>query len=665
MIEPDSDMARSFFAETISDQIHLVAIIPDGATIGRSFGIDIETAIAWATAQNGQGKNVYWTVNGVRAGVNKKPTKADITHARFVHVDIDPPKDGSAWDRNKALADLQGLASQPSLVIDSGNGLQAFWRLDGQAYTQEQVEAVNVAIRDHFGADKCHNIDRLMRVPGFVNYPNKKKRDAGRVPALASWVQEDSGEAFTLDQIAAALPTDTPFEEAANSAPQLPAGLHTLAMAPKGQDRSDDAFAFACAAIRERWSDAQITNILLDARYTVSAHCLDQDDPQRAAQRAIDNARKAEGGQRDSQETTKPAFHFTPVGQLQYCAPEFLIDGLIETDSLGLIFGDPGCGKSFLAIDLGMSVATGEEFHGRAVKQGPVFFIAGEGHNGLTRRMAAWAKDRGIESLRDIPLFKSNRAAQLLDADSAAQVTEAVAGLAEQCGNPALIIIDTLARNFGSGDENSTKDMSEFVAAVDEMKAHFSGCTVLIVHHTGHAEKGRARGAMALKGALDCEYMVVKKRTRVHLSNTKMKDAEPPRPMVFELKTVELGEDVSSAVLESTDAPEEQDGLTPTQRLARNAFIDAAAHSGTDNGDGSIAVHLEDWRKEFYAQHTGDSPDTKRKAFGRLRDKLQQLGLVTVENDFYVWRDATIALEIDCQRTSLVNGGTAGHVADI
>ena len=72
------------------------------------------------------------------------------------------------------------------------------------------------------------------------------------------------------------------------------------------------------------------------------------------------------------------AFQFMAVGDLKYRPPEYLIDGLIETETLGLLFGDPGCGKSFVGADIGLSVATGAPFHGRKVKQGAVFLIAGE-----------------------------------------------------------------------------------------------------------------------------------------------------------------------------------------------------------------------------------------------------------------------------------------------
>jgi hypothetical protein len=274
----------------------------------------------------------------------------------------------------------------------------------------------------------------------------------------------------------------------------------------------------------------------------------------------------------------KPAaqFNFIAVADLKYRAPEYIIGELIETDTLGLMFGDPGCGKSFLAVDIALSVATGTPFHGRDTKQGAVFFIAGEGHNGLARRFAAWGQARGV-SLAGVPLFKSERAAQFLDGESAKAVADAVEGLAAQHGLPALIIIDTLARNFGAGDENNTKDMSEFVVAIDDLKARFPGCSVLIVHHSGHAAKERARGAMALKGALDCEFRVEKDGHEIRLINTKMKDAEPPQDVYFSFKAVDLDGIAKSAVLEATEAPERQHKLTPAQRLAQETYVTAAA----------------------------------------------------------------------------------------
>ena len=73
----------------------------------------------------------------------------------------------------------------------------------------------------------------------------------------------------------------------------------------------------------------------------------------------------------------------------------WLVKGFLEMDSLSLMFGEPGCGKSFVAIDLACCVATGHSWHGKAIKRpGSVFYIAGEGFNGLSRRLMAWQTDQ-------------------------------------------------------------------------------------------------------------------------------------------------------------------------------------------------------------------------------------------------------------------------------
>ncbi|MEM9085787.1 MAG: AAA family ATPase [Pseudomonadota bacterium] len=345
----------------------------------------------------------------------------------------------------------------------------------------------------------------------------------------------------------------------------------------------------------------------------------------------------------NKQESRRAGFEFVAVGDLKYRPPEFLIDGMIETDSLGLFFGDPGCGKSFLAVDLALSVASGTAFHGRNVKSGPVFYIAGEGHNGLARRFEAWSRRRGV-ALQGVPLFKSTRAAQLLDGESAKAVSEAVHELAEQHGAPALIEIDTLARNFGPGDENSTAEMGKFIAAVDDLKAQFPGCTIAIVHHSGHADKQRARGAMALKGALDFEYRMEKNEATIRLTNTKMKDAEPPAPIAFTLEGVQLDDGASSAALIETDVPASCTRLKGKAQVAMTALTDALARHGrtgmgSDYPKGVKVVSIEHWRAACTAHEltTGSSDSAARTAFMRAKERLIERDLVRGFNNHF-WK---------------------------
>ena len=200
----------------------------------------------------------------------------------------------------------------------------------------------------------------------------------------------------------------------------------------------------------------------------------------------------------------KLAFEFSRADSLTLSEIRWIVDDYIEADSLAQVFGDPGGGKSFVSIDLACCVATGKDWHGHQVQQGAVFYIAGEGHNGLARRFKGWELGNGT-TLDGAPLFKSHRAAQLYDATEAALVADAIKTLSAECGHvPSMIVIDTLARNMG-GDENSTQDMNSFIQHLDTYLRQDYKCCVLVVHHSGAMDKDRSRGSTALKGALDAE----------------------------------------------------------------------------------------------------------------------------------------------------------------
>ena len=237
----------------------------------------------------------------------------------------------------------------------------------------------------------------------------------------------------------------------------------------------------------------------------------------------------------------KLAFEFTRADSLELTEIKWVVDDYIEADSLAQVFGDPGGGKSFVAIDLACCVATGKPWHGHDVKQGSVFYIAGEGHNGLARRLKAWQIGNGT-SLANIPLYKSHRAAQLYDATEAAVVAESIKQLSAEANCiPSMIVIDTLARNHG-GDENSTQDMNAFIQHLDVYLRQPWKCCVMVVHHSGVADKDRSRGSTALKGALDAEYkcQLDSGTKTIAFESKKMKDAEMPSPKNFQITQVDL-----------------------------------------------------------------------------------------------------------------------------
>jgi hypothetical protein len=234
---------------------------------------------------------------------------------------------------------------------------------------------------------------------------------------------------------------------------------------------------------------------------------------------------------------------FTKVSDLlsDIKSVQWLIDNYLETDALSMVFGPSGGGKSFTVVDMACCVATGTPWHGMAVKQGAVFYIAGEGHNGLARRFKAWTKARGVEITKDTPFFKSNRAIMMLNATAASELSAEVDRLAKETGmEPVLVIVDTLARNFGDGDENKQQDANLFIEHLDEFIRRRWKCNVMTVHHSGH-DMDRARGSSALKGAMDQEIWVKGQAGHIELKVTKMKDAEIPVDRRFRINQIDLG----------------------------------------------------------------------------------------------------------------------------
>ncbi len=223
--------------------------------------------------------------------------------------------------------------------------------------------------------------------------------------------------------------------------------------------------------------------------------------------------------------------------------PEFIIENLIVKGSFAVLFGAPGVGKSFLALAWAFAVAAGESWLDRKVIGGPVIYIAAEGSGGLKLRVTALLRHEDYGN--DTPCRFLDRPISLTDSD---EVKAFIAEIKNSVGKPALIIIDTLARCFVGGDENSAKDMGLFIHGVETIKRE-TGATVLVVHHTGKNEKSGARGSSALMGAADTMISCGGDMGLLGLKCEKQKDAEEFQKISLSFRTIELENGQSSCVL--------------------------------------------------------------------------------------------------------------------
>lgn len=205
--------------------------------------------------------------------------------------------------------------------------------------------------------------------------------------------------------------------------------------------------------------------------------------------------------------------------------PEYLLNPMLPKTGLTVMFGPSGTFKSFVAFDWSLCVAAGVDWFGRKVQQAPVVYLAGEGVGGLKLRLEAWQETHPFADAEKRFHLLPN-AVNLLDPDEKMRVFNALQGVAEELAEPCgLLVVDTMARSLIGGDENSAKDVGQFVANIDEIVRPQA---VLVVHHTG--KDGVAeRGSSSLRGAADSMVKTnrsAKNRRKVTLSCEKSKDAE-------------------------------------------------------------------------------------------------------------------------------------------
>ena len=259
-------------------------------------------------------------------------------------------------------------------------------------------------------------------------------------------------------------------------------------------------------------------------------------------------------------ERPRGAFFVEPVSRIiqQVDEPNWLIDDVIEQESLVSVFGAPKSGKSFVAIAMAASIASGKEFFGHGVKKkSSVLYVAGEGLRGIRSRCSI-LDDR--ESLADAPFYISNRTVRINDdADFTALIAE-IEMIVASHGELNLLVLDTFQRVF-SGNENSSEDVGGFISKLDKLIADYK-CCVLMVHHTGHGNADRARGSSVIPASLDNEFKVVRDKDspddEMHLTfeQTLNKDSLHNTRLAFKLvdHSVTINDKkISSAYLEKIE----------------------------------------------------------------------------------------------------------------
>lgn len=224
-VAPDNEAAFMFLARwSLQGPWVLTAIGTDKKSIEtKTFDKTSRKKLnSWLEDNNGF-RNIYFSVNPTIDEVSKKADRADIKEVAWLHVDIDPrAREDIDAERVRILQLLEnppGGVPKPNCIVFSGGGFQGFWKLEtpipinGDVHLAEEAKRYNLQLESTFGGDHCHNVDRIMRLPGTINLPDAKKIRIGRVPVLAKLVEFNDEIAYPLTLFKPAPALQAPGEQ--------------------------------------------------------------------------------------------------------------------------------------------------------------------------------------------------------------------------------------------------------------------------------------------------------------------------------------------------------------------------------------------------------------------------------------------------------------------
>jgi hypothetical protein len=550
---------------------------PDKANLFPITRQGMAEAVAYAVEQNRRGDNVYVGVNPRRPGTpdNKRASARDIEIAFWHFADLDHLEVVNLARERLKASDIRPMVQVTTGRIPSPR-VHLYWQLEEPVRNLEAWSRRQEGIADTLSGDRVIDTPRVMRLSGMVSYPSPKKEGQGYVTEIVT-IKSDFDEErlpVTPEQIVREFPIKPKAEE--SPAPAVAEGQTTLgAMA---RSRSDELIA-ACLS-GSHWHNnmrdlvahlvgigtpkavimAMAPAITLPG-YTVQDTLQEMGTALRGAYDKWGRPPEDDEGRRaeEAREQREGIFPLLDLDELEALPPpEWLIHEMIVEDGLTVIYGDPGAGKSFVALDMALRLALGMDWHGTKAKSTGVLYIAGEGARGLGKRVKGWRREHGMEGA-DAPFLLLPVPVAMLQPEQRAKLLRTIDAAAERAGfHIGLVVVDTVSRALAGAGENGADEMGAFVAVCDAVRLHIGGA-VLGVHHSGKDKERGMRGSTVLLGACDGTIRIEKDEQTVTLKTEKQKDAEEAAPIYMTMKKVSwaqgLEEEQSTLVPFRSEAP--------------------------------------------------------------------------------------------------------------
>lgn len=432
--------------------------------------------------------------------------------------------DAKRFDGGKmeTLAHIDNLELPPSALIDSGGGYHAYWLLEepfvladdaGREYARRLQAGWVILVGSD---DDAKDLSRVLRIPGTYNY----KEAYGPNYPQVTWVRCDLDLRYPITDLETATrpfltegreskPLDTSreplseYERVEEALSRIGAdrwvsyrGWIDIGMALHSWDsghnglslwdrysRSKAPTKWEAGVCEAKWATFQPKNIGIGSVF----HWAEEDSPRIS----VDTARRTVGrldmptpADTAGEEQPKHEENYLPIliraNDLHLIPPaEELVCDLLYVNTLHQIFGAPGGGKSFLALDIAATVAQTRR----------VVYVAAEAIEDYESRLDAWQIHHKA-SAGDLYFWR-----EPLTLASEGDVRRFIA-LAD---DPALVVIDPLVDCLTGLDESNGRDMGVALYALNTIRRH-TRAAVLIVHHTGWVDD-HERGHSSLRAA--------------------------------------------------------------------------------------------------------------------------------------------------------------------
>ena len=210
------------FLQAVALPLQFVAILPDKGKLRvyrATNAEELKAALLEVKSLNNGGWNIYYEGNiGGKLNQKGEParnTEASITHIRCIAGDKDA-KDGVTMEQCEAA--VNALPLRPSFIVKSGGGLQPVYLLEEIVEATDgnraKARAAGLGLAALLGGDPTFSLEHLFRVPGFMNLPDKKKREAGREKVKVT-IGEATEITYSLDDLFEAFGKHCPASPAA------------------------------------------------------------------------------------------------------------------------------------------------------------------------------------------------------------------------------------------------------------------------------------------------------------------------------------------------------------------------------------------------------------------------------------------------------------------